>query len=60
METNELITLVSNVGIPFTITIYFLVRDWKFNNTLVQTMTTLTDTVNTLKETIKMLHAGDV
>lgn len=56
MEVEGLVGIIGNYGLCGAITAYFLVRDWKFNTNLIQTMTTLTETVSALKDTVKMLH----
>lgn len=48
----EMINLLVNNGVAVTVVIYFMYRDWKFQETLQQTLTTLVDTVDALKDTI--------
>lgn len=48
----EIINLIVNNGVAVTVVIYFMYRDWKFQETLQQTLTTLVDTVDALKDTI--------
>ena len=59
MEIQALVDLISNYGMAFMVTIYFLYRDWKFNSTLLETMTALKDTVSALDTTVHRLHSEE-
>lgn len=50
MELNEIVNLVMNSGMAIVVVAYFIVRDWRFQSTLEQTLSTLVNTVNGLKE----------
>ena len=52
MDRSELVNLCINSGVSIVIITYFILRDWKFNNTLVTTLTSLVNAVDTLKQLI--------
>ena len=52
MNISELVNLCINSGVSIVIITYFILRDWKFNNTLVTTLTSLVNAVETLKQLI--------
>lgn len=52
MDISELVNLCINSGVSIVIITYFILRDWKFNNTLVTTLTSLVNAVDTLKQLI--------
>ena len=52
MNISELVNLCINSGVSIVIITYFILRDWKFNNTLVTTLTSLVNAVDTLKKLI--------
>ena len=52
MDISELVNLCINSGVSIVIITYFILRDWKFNNTLVTTLTSLVNAVETLKQLI--------
>lgn len=52
MEINEIVNLVMNSGMAIVVVAYFIVRDWRFQSTLEQTLSTLVNTVNGLKEIV--------
>ena len=52
MDISELVNLCINSGVSIVIITYFILRDWKFNNTLVTTLTSLVNAVDTLKKLI--------
>lgn len=72
MEANvinwdSLVQLASNVGMCVVITIYFLVRDWKFQGTIIEALgklTAVTETmskaIDKINDTITHLHKGDM
>lgn len=53
MEMPDLVALLQNTGVTLVILAYFIFRDYKFMNTLQETLTTLVNTVSALKEWIK-------
>lgn len=56
MEVETLANFILNNGMAVGVTIYFLIRDWKFNEALLNTMTSLKETVTNLNETVHRLH----
>ena len=48
----EIVNLFVNNGVAVAVVIYFLMRDWKFNDELHKTLTTLIDTVDALKDMV--------
>ena len=52
MNITELVNLCNNTCVSIVIITYFILRDWKFNNTLVTTLTSLVNAVDTLKQLI--------
>lgn len=48
----QLVELFVNNGVAVAVVIYFLARDWKFNDELHKTLTTLIDTVDALKDVV--------
>lgn len=48
----ELVELFVNNGVAVAVVIYFLARDWKFNDELHKTLQTLIDTVDALKDLV--------
>ena len=59
MNISELVNLCINSGVSIVIITYFILRDWKFNNTLVTTLTSLVNAVDTLKKLISEKERGD-
>lgn len=53
MDITEVIKLIVDNGVTIAILAYFCVRDWKFMNTLVETLATLSSTVTTIKDMIE-------
>jgi hypothetical protein len=49
----SLVELFVNNGVAVAVVIYFLARDWKFNDELHKTLTTLIDTVDALKDVLE-------
>lgn len=45
MEISELVKLFVDNGTTIAVIIYFCLRDWKFNNQLVELLTTIKDMV---------------
>lgn len=58
MDISELVNLCINSGVSIVIITYFILRDWKFNNTLVTTLTSLVNAVDTLKKLISEKERG--
>lgn len=52
MEMEQLVKLFVNNGVAVAVVVYFLARDWKFNDELHKTLTTLIDTVDALKDLV--------
>ena len=50
---NDLINLMVNNGIAVVVVAYFMYRDYKWNNELIKTMTTIQDSLQTLNNKIK-------
>ena len=59
MELQTLTDIIANYGMAFMVTIYFLYRDWKFNSTLLETMTALKDVVSALETTVHRMHTEE-
>lgn len=59
MNISELVNLCINSGVSIVIITYFILRDWKFNNTLVTTLTSLVNAVDTLKKLISEKEGGE-
>lgn len=54
-----LLEAVSSVGMCVLITIYFLVRDWKFQGAIIEALGKLTAVTDNINKTIERLHGGD-
>lgn len=52
MEIKDLVDIFVNNGVSIAVIAYFCVRDWKFQSTLQQTLTTLVNTIDMLRDTI--------
>lgn len=50
---NDLVNLIVNNGIAVVVVAYFMYRDYKFNNELIKTMTTIQDSLQALNNKIK-------
>lgn len=50
---NDLINLIVNNGIAAVVVAYFMYRDYKWNNELVKTLTTIQDSLQALNNKIK-------
>ena len=59
MDISELVNLCIHSGVSIVIITYFILRDWKFNNTLVTTLTSLVNAVDTLKQLISEKEGSD-
>lgn len=53
MDVKELVDLVVSNGIGVTCIIYFMVRDWRFMDTLNKTLTQLSDATNLIMKIIE-------
>ena len=58
-EMNAIVQLILNSGVSIIVIAYFMVRDYKFMNTLNNALTSLLNSVDTLKEIIKS-KGGDL
>ena len=52
MDFQELTNLVLNSTVSIVVICYFMIRDYKFMDSLQTTLTTLVNTVDTLKELV--------
>ncbi len=59
MDIKAIVDLVVNNGVAIAIVIYFCLRDWKFQETLVRTLTTITEQNETIKKIITRLNEED-
>ena len=59
INIDNLVQLISNVGMCVVITVYFLVRDWKFQGTIIEALSKLTTVTDNINRTIERLHGGD-
>lgn len=50
----QIVELFVNNGVAVAVVIYFLARDWKFNDELHKTLQTLIDTVDALKDLVDL------
>ena len=50
---NDLVNLLVNNGIAVVVVAYFMFRDYKFNNELIKTMTSIQDSLQTINNKIK-------
>lgn len=57
---NEIVTLASNVGMSVVITAYFLIRDWKFQGTIIEALGKLAAVTEQINQTITRLHKEDI
>lgn len=51
-EFDALVATIVNSGVTIVVIAYFMIRDFKFQSSLVTTLQSLVDTVETLKEVI--------
>ena len=58
-DMNAMVQLILNSGVSIIVIAYFMVRDYKFMNTLNNALTSLLNSVDTLKEIIKS-KGGDL
>lgn len=59
MDIKSIVDLVVNNGVAIAIVIYFCLRDWKFQDTLVKTLTTITEQNETIKRIIADFRKED-
>lgn len=57
---DSLIQLISNVGMCVVITLYFLIRDWKFQGTIIEALGKLAAVTENINQTISRLHKEDI
>lgn len=50
---NDLVNLLVNNGIAVVVVAYFMFRDYKFNNELIKTMTSIQDSLKAMNNKIK-------
>lgn len=61
MENMEsIVNLALNSGLAIIITVYFLLRDWKFNSTLTELLGNLKSTLDAMDSMIRRLHNDDL
>lgn len=53
MELQEVVSLLQNTGVTIVIIAYFMYRDYKFLDTLQNTLTALTTAVDHMEDLIK-------
>lgn len=56
----EIVSMASNVGMCVVITAYFLIRDWKFQGTIIEALGKLAAVTEQINQTIARLHKEDV
>lgn len=56
MKMNDIINLMVNNGIAVVVVAYFMIRDYKFNNELIKTMTQIQDSLNAITNKIKGMN----
>jgi len=57
---NEIVSMASNVGMCVVITAYFLIRDWKFQGTIIEALGKLAAVTENINQTINRLHKEDM
>lgn len=50
---NDMVNLLVNNGIAVVVVAYFMIRDYKFNNELVKTMTQIQDNLQSITNKMK-------
>lgn len=50
---NDIVNLIVNNGIAVVVVAYFMFRDYKFNNELIKTMTSIQDSLQTINNKIQ-------
>ena len=56
---NDLVNLIVNNGIAVVVVAYFLIRDYRFNDNMIKTMTTIQNTLVALVEQIEKKIRGE-
>lgn len=57
---NDIVNLIVNNGVAVTVVAYFLVRDYRFNDNMIKTMTTIQNTLVALTDQIEhKMKGGD-
>lgn len=59
MELKTLGDLVANYGMAFMVTIYFLYKDYCFNNQILETLTAVKDVLSALENTVYRSHSEE-
>ena len=60
LTIDGLVQLISNVGMCVVITVYFLIRDWKFQGTIIEALGKLTAVTDNINKTIERLHREEI
>ena len=55
---NDVVNLLTNNGVAVAVILYFMYRDWRFQETLTKTLQTLVDTVQALEDTLNSNSKG--
>lgn len=50
MSLSEIVSLFVNNSVAIAVIIYFCIRDWKFMNTLVETLATIKEMLNDIEK----------
>lgn len=50
---NDIVNLIVNNGIAVVVVAYFMIRDYKFNNELIKTMTQIQDNLQSITNKMK-------
>ena len=56
----EIVIMASNVGMCVVITAYFLIRDWKFQGTIIEALGKLAAVTENINQTITRLHKEEM
>lgn len=56
----EIVSMASNVGMCVVITAYFLIRDWKFQGTIIEALGKLAAVTENINQTITRLHKEEM
>lgn len=56
----DIVNLFLNTGVSLGVIVYFIYRDWKFMDTLKETLQTLVDTISALQDSVKFFHGEEV
>lgn len=55
MEFQDIIGAVTNYGACFVVMVYFLVRDWKYQNTVIEMMGKLSETMGHVDDFLRSI-----